>query len=76
MSRTFAKLPLNVEGKVWDDKPFTLSQRIASGTYGDDEYEIFQNAVSFELYISWKGQYYEVSMQAVMQALIDATKES
>lgn len=75
MTATFAKLPLNVEAKVWDEMPFTLKQSLASGDYGPDKYEILQNTVSKELYISWQGQVYEVSMQAVMQALIDATKK-
>lgn len=77
-SITYALLGLELEAKVWDSKPFTLSQQIASGTYGPDKYTIMQNAVSFELYIEWKGQWYEVSMQSVMQAIINATdkKES
>lgn len=77
-TRTFALLGLQLEAKVWDDRPFALSKEIASGTYGPEKYTIMQNAVSFELYIEWKGQWYEVSMQSVMQAIINASdnKES
>jgi len=75
MTKTFATMKLSVDVKVWDDMPFTLKQEIASGTYGEHDYEILQNVSTKEIYIKFKGQVYEVSMQQLMHALMFATED-
>lgn len=72
---TYAKQPLNVIAKVWDSQPLTLSEHVASGKTPDgDEFDINRNAVSQEFYIKFKGQVYEVGLYAIMDALIEVTK--
>ena len=72
-SKTFALLKISLKAKVWDEQPFILHEQIASGEHPTlGKFRIIRDVSTGTIFVELAGQWHEVSLRQIMDALIDA----
>lgn len=75
-SKTFATLPLSVNAKVWDEQPDYTNELLAQGMSPKGEkFGLIRSVPESNLVVHVKGQYYEINVADVLQALFVALGE-